>query len=96
ETNAELYSIYGKAITRTPEPVVREGSLKSKADENKGLLSTTLKSGVNAVVNFRLWFEGIDPDCINDSHDITTVVSNVVKNMSLSFYAIDSTTLAGE
>ena len=96
ESNAELYSIYGKAITTTPEAVVREGSLNSDALSHKGLLSTTLKSGVDAVVNFRLWFEGIDPDCINDSHDITTVASNVVKNMSLSFYAIDSTTLAGE
>lgn len=94
ETNAELYSRYENAITTTPEAVVREGSLKTDADKHKGLLSTTLKSGVNAVVEFKLWFEGIDPDCINGSTDITTVGAKVVKAMSLGFYAVDSTTLA--
>ena len=89
-----LYSTYAKAITTTPEAVVREGSLNSDAISHKGLLSTTLKSGSPAIVEFKLWFEGIDPDCINTSADITTVTSNVVKDMSLSFYAIDSTTLA--
>lgn len=96
ESNAELYSIYGKAITTTPEAVVREGSLKSDVDLRKGLLSKTLTSDSPATVEFKLWFEGIDPDCINGSDDITTAASKAVKDMSLSFYAIDSTTLATE
>ena len=93
ESNAELYSIYGKAITTTAEAVVREGSSKDAADKHKGLLSTTLTSGTDATVEFKLWFEGIDPDCINTSADIATVTTKVVNDMSLSFYAVDSTTL---
>lgn len=88
-----LYKTYGKAITTTAEAVVREGSSKDAADKHKGLLSTTLTSGTDATVEFKLWFEGIDPDCRNASTDIATVTTKVVNDMSLSFYAVDSTTL---
>ena len=89
-----LYSTYAKAITTTAEAVVREGSSKTDADNHKGLLSKTLNSSTPATVEFKLWFEGIDPDCINASTDITKVGEKVVKDMSLGFYAVDSTTLA--
>lgn len=88
-----LYEKYENAITTTPETVVREGSSKDAADKHKGLLSTTLKSGSTAEVEFKLWFEGIDPACINDSKEITEVGEKVVKDLSLGFYAVDSTTL---
>ncbi|MDY5984874.1 MAG: hypothetical protein SPI94_05330, partial [Candidatus Onthovivens sp.] len=81
-------------ITTEPEAVVREGSSKTEAEKHKGLLSTTLKSGVTATVQFKLWFEGLDPNCINTSTNITAVGEKVVKDMALSFYAVDSTTLA--
>ena len=93
EAGVNLYTLYSNVI-KEAEGVVREGSLKTAADGHKGLLSTTLKSGADATVEFKLWFEGLDPNCINTSADVTKVGEKVVKDMALGFYAVDSTTLA--
>ena len=93
EADQNLYTLYTNVI-KEAEGVVREGSSKTAADGHKGLLSTTLKSGAVATVEFKLWFEGLDPNCINGSADVTKVGEKVVKDMALGFYAVDSTTLA--
>lgn len=72
---------------------INDGDSKGNADTNAGLLSTNLKNGTPTTVKFTVWFEGIDPSCITSGiAEISDNTSKIVKDLALSFYAVDSTT----
>lgn len=71
---------------------INDGDSVTNANDNAGLLSKGLKNGNPITVKFTVWFEGIDPSCITASSDISDEATKTVKDLALSFYAVDSTT----
>ena len=95
-------------VAKDGDALVSEGISNDAATSSVALLSTKLQgkhqneegsevAASSPVINFTLWFEGLDPNCISTSTitDIsTTTTAKVVKSMTLGFYAVDSTTLS--
>lgn len=94
-------------VAKHGNALVSEGISKDAAEANTALLSTKLQGKhkvgeqdveSNPSITFTLWFEGLDPNCISatDITEVSTTTAKFVKSMTLGFYAVDSTTLAGE
>ena len=92
-------------VAKSGNALVSEGISKNAAETNTALLSTKLQGkhdngegqdveASKPKITFTLWFEGLDPNCISasDIADVSTTTLKVVKEMTLGFYAVDSTT----
>ena len=94
-SEVNLTDVYTRVI-KEAEATVSSGEAWTSASTRKGLLSKTLTSGSPVSVSFNLWFEGLDPECLSEGiSDITNVGTKVAKDLQLSFYAVDTSTLPG-
>ena len=92
-------------VAKSGNALVSEGISKKAAEANTALLSKKLQGkhdngkgqdeeASKPQITFTLWFEGLDPNCISatDITEVSTTTAKVVKEMTLGFYAVDSTT----
>ena len=92
-------------VAKDGDALVSEGISNGAAKSNTALLSTKLQGkhddghgqdveASKPSITFTLWFEGLDPNCISaaDIKDVSTTTMKAVKDMTLGFYAVDSST----
>lgn len=89
-----LVGKYTNAVKRGATSAFGEGSSLSTMESYHVVLSKTLSSSKPIDVTFTAWFEGLDQDCIIGKSGLSDLNNQTKKNLTLGFYAVDSTTLA--